>query len=289
MILHLPRTACGRFVLIASAAAAIGSTVYLAVYLSRRYAANPAPQNLLHLSPAERRAFLASFDVIATDCDGTVWDLVHGKIAGAGAGLAALRALGKRVLFVTNNSVRTDAEYLESFRADNITATMADVLHPPSVCVETLRARRFDGLVYAIGMGNFRMYLERAGVRLVPQETREQLQTFTDLFKYAQDGLQVDLVILDWDNNLEYKQLLRAHAYLLANPACELWIGVSDAYFPITSGQPMPAIAGLIALMEQWTERKAYTVGKPGSALREVLLRKCEIAEPSRVLFVGDA
>lgn len=41
-------------------------------------------------------------------------------------------------------------------------------------------------------------------------------------------------------------------------------------------------------ILEAATQRKAITVGKPGSGLRDVIMNKYKITDPKRVLFVGD-
>lgn len=44
----------------------------------------------------------------------------------------------------------------------------------------------------------------------------------------------------------------------------------------------------LIKVVEEFTQRKATVVGKPGVALRDVIIAKFNITDPKRILFVGD-
>ena len=61
-------------------------------------------------------AMVAAYDTWVFDCDGTLW---RGDelIDGCAEALALLRALGKRVLFCTNNSTKSRAAFKGKFDA----------------------------------------------------------------------------------------------------------------------------------------------------------------------------
>ena len=63
------------------------------------------------LSNSELDEFLNSFDTVLTDCDGVLWT---GSVAidGSPEVIQALRMLGKKVIYVTNNSTKSRKEYL---------------------------------------------------------------------------------------------------------------------------------------------------------------------------------
>src|SRR5712692_2723293 len=67
------------------------------------------------------------FDVVCCDLDGVVWRGDQ-PIPGAASGVAALRAGGVRVVFVTNNSSGTRAEYAAKLVACGVPAVADDVL-----------------------------------------------------------------------------------------------------------------------------------------------------------------
>lgn len=269
------------------AAAAICTTVLCVVLLPSHSDKRPDVRNLLDLTAAERRAYFASFDLVLSDCDGTVWDLL-GSIPGASDGVSALQALpNKRVVFVTNNAVRSDDAYLAEFRRENISATMADVMHPAIAMVDYLQQTGFDGLIYVIGSTNLRRYLQAAGHRLVEPETRAQLgDSFSALDRYVHDSLPVDMVVLDWDSNLEFKELLRAESYLMAREDCGFLVGATDERLPFERTTIGPGV--VIRVLEEATGRKATVVGKPGAAMRSVVMNKFAMKDSRRILFVGD-
>ena len=66
------------------------------------------------MSHSELDDFLKSFDTVLTDCDGVLWT---GSVAidGSPEVIQALRKLGKKVIYVTNNSTKSRKEYLTKF------------------------------------------------------------------------------------------------------------------------------------------------------------------------------
>ena len=66
------------------------------------------------MSQSELDDFLNSFDTVLTDCDGVLWT---GSVAidGSPEVIQALRKLGKKVIYVTNNSTKSRKEYLTKF------------------------------------------------------------------------------------------------------------------------------------------------------------------------------
>ena len=63
------------------------------------------------MSNSELDTFLSSFDTVLTDCDGVLWT---GSVAidRSPEVIQALRKLGKKVIYVTNNSTKSRKEYL---------------------------------------------------------------------------------------------------------------------------------------------------------------------------------
>ena len=64
------------------------------------------------MSNSELDDFLNSFDTILTDCDGVLWTGSF-AIDGSPEVIQAFRKLGKKVIYVTNNSTKSRKEYLK--------------------------------------------------------------------------------------------------------------------------------------------------------------------------------
>ena len=65
-----------------------------------------------HLSNNEIDEFLNSFETVLTDCDGVLWTGSQ-AIDGSPQVIQAFRHLGKKVIYVTNNSTKSRNGYLK--------------------------------------------------------------------------------------------------------------------------------------------------------------------------------
>lgn len=80
----------------------------------------------------EGAAFVDKFDTFLFDCDGVIWQ-GNNLIPGVHSVLETLKRLGKRILFVTNNSSKSRASYLEKFASLGI-ETGIDNIFGSSYC-----------------------------------------------------------------------------------------------------------------------------------------------------------
>lgn len=70
---------------------------------------------LLELSKEDKQGFLDSIDHILTDCDGVLWELTK-NFEGVGEAINNLKAKGKQFKYISNNSFRTDEQYVSKFK-----------------------------------------------------------------------------------------------------------------------------------------------------------------------------
>ena len=66
------------------------------------------------ITEEEKRALLDKTDVFVFDCDGVIWK-GDSLIEGVPETLEMLKAMGKKMFFVTNNSTKSRAGYLKKF------------------------------------------------------------------------------------------------------------------------------------------------------------------------------
>ncbi|KAG4078050.1 hypothetical protein HA402_002101 [Bradysia odoriphaga] len=246
---------------------------------------NRQVKNLLDVSNDEKRNFLNSFDYVLTDCDGVIWTVIK-PIEGAGEGITSLQENGKRVIFISNNSVRPHEKYVEKFKEGNINASMDDVLHPSIACVCYLRKINFKGLIYCIGSAEFKKKLKEAGYEYI-DGPHEKIEDFATLWKAVKDDNPVKAVIIDSDFNVSSTILIRAEIYL-KNPECLFIAGTTDMMLPITKSFKIIGVGPYYKILEEASGRRAVVVGKPGDALKDIVIDKYNIKDPKRVLFVGD-
>jgi len=71
-----------------------------------------ACQDLASMSPTEVKTFFDSYDTVLTDCDGVLWK-GNNPIEGSPEMIHKFREMGKRVIYVTNNSTKTRKDYVK--------------------------------------------------------------------------------------------------------------------------------------------------------------------------------
>ena len=70
-----------------------------------------ACQEITSLSETDVKSFFDSFDTVLTDCDGVLWK-GNNPIEGSPEMIHKFRQMGKKVIYVTNNSTKTRKEYV---------------------------------------------------------------------------------------------------------------------------------------------------------------------------------
>jgi len=199
------------------------------------------------------------------DLDGTIY-LGERLIPGADATIAALRAAGRRVAFLSNKPLQTRAEYAAKLTRLGVPAAPDDVINSSLVLARYLRDRDPGAPVFVIGEPPMREEMAAHGFEVRPDErVRWVVIAFDRTFDYAKLNIAL--------------QAVRRGARLIAtNP---------DRTCPVEGGE-IPDCAGMIAAVEAVTDRKVEAiVGKPSPIILEVAL--AALGVPARdAAIVGD-
>lgn len=244
-------------------------------------------RNILELSQQERKEFLDSFDCVLTDCDGVLWTVFE-PLPGIGPALTALQSHGKRLRFITNNSVRSLESYSTALHTLGITLNPADLIHPAKSIAEHLRAINFRGLIYCVATESFKGVLREAGFEVTDGPHDPLEESFKKIIATVNDRAPVRAVIVDVDFNVNYPKLLRAEFYLKRDPECLLIAGATDKVLNVGRRDQVNLIGPghFLEVLERSTGRKATVLGKPGEALAKQILSGHR--DSRRVLMVGD-
>jgi HAD superfamily hydrolase (TIGR01457 family) len=204
------------------------------------------------------------YDSILFDLDGVLY-LGSGPIRGAAEVVATLRAAGKRIVFVTNNSSRTPDDVATHLEDMGVRADPADVETSSHATAELLTAKGLHS-AFVIGETGIRTALTQAGIELRNGEPDHS-----------------DAVVIGFDRDANYADL-RTAAILVAGGA-DFIATNADASFPATDGTRWPGAGALLAAVETASGRRAEVVGKPNAPVLEAALRRAGGARP---LMVGD-
>lgn len=183
--------------------------------------------------PSEGTSFVDKFDTFLFDCDGVIWQGKH-LIPGVRLVLENLKRLGKRILFVTNNSTKSRASYLEKFTSLGI-ETSEDNIFGSSYCAAYYMANNLkfpkNKKIYVFGMGGIIDELESFGFSWVGSEQDDENVKDLDEMAHLQYDSAVSAVLVGFDLHMNYKKLAKAYHYL-ENKDCLFLATNDDLTFP---------------------------------------------------------
>ena len=199
------------------------------------------------------------------DLDGTVY-LGEQLIDGAAEAMAALRAEGRRIAFLSNKPLQTREEYAAKLTRLGIPAAADDVINSSLVLARHLRTLDPGAPVFVIGEPPLQAEMRAHGFEVRDDDrVRWVVIAFDRTFTYAKLNIAL--------------QAVRGGARLIAtNP---------DRTCPVEGGE-IPDCAGMIAAVEAVTDRTVeLIVGKPSPIILEVALAALGCA-PGESVIVGD-
>src|SRR3954452_21651234 len=161
------------------------------------------------------------YDAYIFDLDGTIY-LGDRLLPGAAATVAALRAAGKRTVFLSNNPTRTRDQYAAKLQQMGISVPTADIVNSSLVMAQWLKGAAPGARLFVVGEEPLIADLRDAG------------------FSFSERPGEIDFVIASFDRTFTYYKLqvafdaIRAGARLVGtNP---------DRYCPVPGGcQPCAA------------------------------------------------
>ena len=203
------------------------------------------------------------------DLDGCVWtgDVL---VPGAADLLALLRAQGRRVAFLTNNSRARAATMAAKLERLGVAAVPAEVLTPLEILGEVIASRWGTSRVLAIGGGEMEEALREGGHELVPVE------------RHAEAGV----VVVGNDFLFSYERLTAA-ARAVARGAHFVTPNI-DPRLPQADGEFLPGCGAIVEAVATAAGVRPLVVGKPEPPLFELALSRMGLG-PDEAAMVGDS
>jgi glycerol-1-phosphatase len=208
---------------------------------------------------------LRDYDHVLLDLDGCVWVEDH-PTPNAREALVELRAAGKRIAFVTNDSRLAPEEYVRKLWSLGLQASLEEIVSVGAAIQYTL-ASRPPGPTFVIGSPAIFRHVADAGQRIVNGTPRAP---------------RAGLVVVAGHDDFTFAELRIATQAVLAG--AEIICAGRDRTFPAADGY-WPGTGAIVAALEYATQRTAQSVGKPEVALFETALDR---VGPGRTLVVGD-
>jgi HAD superfamily hydrolase (TIGR01450 family) len=203
---------------------------------------------------------------VLCDLDGVIW-LAHVPIPGSVDAVARLRASGRRVLFVTNNSSALIAEQEAALESIGVPAR-GDVL--TSAVAAAALVDEGERVLVCGGPGIAEAVMARGAVPLAGDDPA---------------GVDADAVLVGFHRNFDYERMRIAAT--AARRGARLIGTNDDATYPTPAG-PIPGGGAILASVSTASGRQPVVAGKPyppmAAAVRHVL---GEVAA-DHLLVVGD-
>ena len=198
------------------------------------------------------------------DMDGTLY-LGDEVLPGAREFVSSLVRGGRRYIYLTNNSSRAAADYVERLRRLGFPCEARDVLTSGMAAARYLCERYPGARVCLVGTRALAREMESAGITL--------------------DDERADVVLVGFDTELDYRKLERAVHFLrrgapfiAANP---------DLVCPMPRGEALPDCGSICALLEKASGASPKYIGKPERMLADLASELTGVPN-SEICCVGD-
>jgi glycerol-1-phosphatase len=203
------------------------------------------------------------YDVVLLDLDGV---LFRGDetVSGGPETLAALRADGIRLAFVTNNSARTPEQVAEKLLGHGYAARPDEVVTSALATADVLAASGITE-AFVVGEEGIRHALAEAGIAVLEGEPAGAA-----------------CVVIGWDRQVTYLKLKTAS--LLVQRGARLIATNADRSYPAPDGS-WPGAGALLAVVTTTTGVEPEIVGKPHPPLYLAAVQRLGGQRP---LVVGD-
>ncbi|PVH86592.1 4-nitrophenylphosphatase-like protein [Cadophora sp. DSE1049] len=236
--------------------------------------------------------FIDQFDIFLLDCDGVLWSGEH-LFPGTVETLEMLRSRGKKVVFVTNNSTKSRADYQKKLTSMGIPSNVEEIFASAySSAIYISRILKLPGpknKVYVLGESGIETELKSEGIEFIGGTDPAYRRDFTpeDYTRIA-DGSMLDdnvgivLAGLDFHVNylklsLGYHYLARGAVFLATN--LDSTLPNSHTFFPGAGSISIPLI--------NMTGQQPTALGKPSQAMMDSIEGKFQF-DRKKACMVGD-
>ncbi|EFN52873.1 hypothetical protein CHLNCDRAFT_58743 [Chlorella variabilis] len=235
-----------------------------------------------------KKAILDKVDCFIFDCDGVIWrgDSV---IDGVPETLDMLRGMGKQLVFVTNNSTKSRAGYLNKFTSLGLNVAAEEIYSSSYAAAAYLESIQFpkDKKVYVVGEVGIQEELDLKGISHLggPADADKRVElTPGMLLEHDHD---VGAVVVGFDRNINYYKIQMATLCIRENPGCMFIATNTDAVTHLTDAQEWAGNGSMVGAIRGSTKREPTVVGKPAEFMLANIADKFGLRR-EQICMVGD-
>jgi glycerol-1-phosphatase len=209
---------------------------------------------------------LDDYDNVLLDLDGCVW-IGSSCTRGAPEAVAQLRAAGKGLAFLTNDSRRSPEEYVRKLWSLGLRASLEEVVTVGGAIQHLLAERGSGKRTYVIGSAAVFRHVADSGQWIINGTAGES---------------DAETVIIAGHDAFNFAELRAATQATLGG--AEMIAAGRDRTFPTEDGLS-PGTGAIVAALEYATQRTAQIVGKPEPQIFRTALDRLP---GGRTLVIGD-
>jgi len=245
------------------------------------------------MSSTDIKSFVDSFDTVLTDCDGVLWK-GNSPIENSPEMIHQFRKLGKKVIYVTNNSTKTRKEYVEKCSDLGFGGSYEEIYTTSFLSAAYLKSIGFSKKVYLYGTKGIADELANHGIDSIglgpdpvpedwvpPHSTNALTKAATEL------DSDVGCVIASIDYHSSYIKMLKAVSYL-NNPETIFLATNMDERFPYSKDLVLPGTGSMVMSIITASRRQPKILGKPETFMFEAVKKDFPDIKPERTLMIGD-
>ena len=182
--------------------------------------------------------------------------------------LTAIRATGRRYLFMTNNSSKSVADYIKKLENLGICADREDFITSSQATAYYLKKHHAGKRLYVCGTCSLVRELETEG------------------FEVTDELAKVECVVMGFDTELTFKKLEDVSKLLLGRKDIPYIATNPDLVCPTEYGS-VPDCGSVCQMIFNATGRKPVVIGKPSALMPELAMERTGF-EKSETAVVGD-
>jgi len=236
--------------------------------------------------------FIDKFDIFLFDCDGVLWSGDH-LFPGTVETLELLRSKGKKIVFVTNNSTKSRADYQKKLTSmgipSNVDEIFASAYSAAIYIARILKLPAPKNKVYVLGESGIETELRSEGVEFIGGTDPTFRRDITpEDYKGLADGSHLDenvgIVLAGLDFHVNYLKL--SHAYQYLTRGAKFLATNTDSTLP-ANNTFFPGAGSISTPLINMTGQKPIALGKPSQAMMDSIEGKFQF-DRKTACMVGD-
>ena len=253
---------------------------------TRRGGRHMARANAPKMSPPDAKSLVDATETFIFDCDGVIWK-GDSLIEGVPETLDLLRSMGKRLIFVTNNSTKSRAGYTSKFKSLGLNVGAEEIFSSSFAAAAYLESIGFKKKAYVVGETGILEELDNVGVQHIGGEADAGKQVTLKSGELMHHDEDVGAVIVGFDRNINYYKIQYATLCIRENPGCLFIATNTDAVTHLTDAQEWAGNGSMVGAIKGSTKQEPIVVGKPAAFMLDYIANKYSLRK-DQICMVGD-